>query len=107
MKKIAFVILLFVLAGCGGGHYYKVEEGTASIYLNAADANSVFFASSLDSYKLHEAYRIDDDTWEVRIPADNEFKYFYIVDGVVYVPACRMTEEDDFGSENCIYEPGM
>ena len=107
MKKTTFVILLFLITGCGGGHYLKVEEGTVSIYLNAADANSVFFASSLDNYKHHEAYRIDDDMWEVRVPADKGFKYFYIVDGVVYVPGCRMTEMDDFGSENCIYEPEM
>jgi len=106
MKKAALVIILVVFAGCGGGHYYRVEQGTVSLYLNGADANRVYFASSLDGYELHKADRIDD-TWEVRVPSGNEFTYFYIVDGVVYVPACRMTERDDFGSENCIYVPGM
>jgi hypothetical protein len=107
MKKVAFVTLLLVLAGCGGGHYYMVEEGDVSIYLNKADADLVYFASSLDGYQLHRAEKIDDDTWEVQVPALDEFKYFYIVDGVVYVPPCRMTEKDDFGSENCIYVPEM
>ena len=107
MKKVAFVTLVLVLAGCGGGHYYMVEEGDVSIYLNKADADLVFFASSLDGYKLHKADRMDDDTWEVQVPSDKEFKYFYIVDGVAYVPACEMREKDDFGSENCIYVPGM
>ena len=107
MKKVAFVTLLLVLAGCVRGHYYMVEEGDVSIYLNKADADLVYFASSLDGYKLHRAERVDDDTWEVQVPALDEFKYFYIVDGVVYVPPCRMTEKDDFGSENCIYVPEM
>ena len=107
MKKAALAILLLVFAGCGAGHYYKVEEGTVSIFLNGSEANLVYFASSLDGYKLHEADRVDDGTWKVQVPSYNEFKYFYIVDGVVYVPACRMTEKDDFGSENCIYVPGM
>jgi len=107
MKKIATVCLLFVLTGCGAGHYHIVEEGNVSIYLNNPDAELVYFASSLDGYKLHKADRIDKDTWEVQVPSDKEFTYFYIVDGGVYVPACRMTEKDDFGSENCIYVPEM
>ena len=107
MKKTALAIILLVFSGCGSGHYYRVEEGTVSIYLNGSEATLVYFASSLDGYELHKADRIDDDTWEIRVPSDNEFKYFYIVDGVVYVPPCRMTEKDDFGSENCIFVPGM
>ena len=78
-----------------------------SIYLKKDDAEVVYFSYSLDGYELHEADKIDDDTWEVRVPCSEEFKYFYIVDGDVYVPACRITEKDDFGSENCIFVPGM
>jgi len=109
MKKAALVIILLVFAGsgCGGGHYSRVEQGTVSLYLNGSEASLVYFATSLDGYELHEAARIDDDTWEVQVPSDKEFKYFYIVDGVAYVPACEMREKDDFGSENCIYVPGM
>ena len=109
MKKAALVIILLIFAGsgCGGGHYSRVEQGTVSLYLNGSEASLVYFASSLDGYKLHKADRMDDDTWEVQVPSDKEFKYFYIVDGVAYVPACEMREKDDFGSENCIYVPGM
>ena len=32
---------------------------------------------------------------------------FYIVDGAVYLPQCRLKEQDDFGSANCLYIPGM
>jgi hypothetical protein len=107
MKKSAFVVFLLVLTGCGGGHYYQEKEGMVSIYLNRADAEMVYFSSSLDGYQLHKADKIDDDTWEFRVQSSEEFKYFYIVDGDVYVPPCRITEKDDFGSENCIYVPGM
>ena len=107
MKRVALVIIFLAFASCGGGHYYSVEQGTVSLYLNRSEASLVYFATSLDGYELHEATRIDDDTWEAQVPSDNEFKYFYIVDGVVYVPACRMREKDDFGSENCIYVPKM
>lgn len=107
MKKSAFVVFLLVLTGCGGGHHYQERDGMVSIYLTEADADTVSFASSLDGYKLHEADKIDDDTWEVRVPSSEEFKYFYMVNGDVYIPACRITEKDDFGSENCIYVPGM
>jgi hypothetical protein len=41
------------------------------------------------------------------VPKDVEFRYFYIVDGVVYVPLCTSEEYDDFGSEICIYVPDM
>ena len=107
MKKAALVIIFLAFAACGGAHYYSVEQGTVSLYLNGSESNLVYFVSSLDGYKLHKAERIDDDTWEVQVPSDNEFEYFYIVDGVFYVPACRMKKKDDFGTENCIYVPGM
>jgi len=107
MKTAALVIIFLVFAACRGGHYYSVSQGTVSLYLNRSEASLVYFATSLDGYELHEAIRLDDGTWETQVPSDNEFKYFYIVDGVVYVPACTMTEKDDFGSENCIYVPGM
>jgi len=107
MKNRAFIILFLLLTGCGVGHYYEVKEGNLRIYLHKSDADQVYFASSLDGYKLHKATKINDDTWEVQAPENNGFSYFYIVDGIVYVPACRMRESDDFGSENCIYVPGM
>jgi len=107
MKKITFAIFFLVLTACSAGHYYEVKEATLSLYLRKDDANRVLFASSLDGYQLHEAIKIHNGTWQVRVSAKKEFKYFYIVDGIVHVPPCRMREIDDFGSENCIYVPGM
>ena len=100
-------MFLLILAGCGGGHYTKSEGNILRMFLSLNDAKEVYFASSLDGFELHKANKTNDKTWEIRILANSEFKYFYVVDGSVYVPACRMTEEDDFGSENCVYVPGM
>ncbi len=106
--KVSVLFAFFcVLTGCGARHYYIINSGLVEIYLRGVEATQVFFVCSADGYQRHEAKRIDDQTWEIRVPADKEFKYFYIVDGVVYVPACRMTEADDFGAINCIYDPQM
>jgi len=66
----------------------------------------VVFAASLDAYTTHPASKIDGSRWAVSVAADAEFRYFYIVDGAVYVPECRFYEQDDFGSRNCVYVPG-
>jgi hypothetical protein len=64
------------------------------------------FASSSDAYAAHAATRVGETTWEITVPGRTEFNYFYIVDGIVYLPECRFHENDDFGSKNCIYKPG-
>ncbi|MDA3832294.1 MAG: hypothetical protein PF495_02760 [Spirochaetales bacterium] len=109
MKKYALLVVavLFVFTGCAGSHFYKVKEDVVHIYLKNPDAKVVYFASSLDGYKPVRAKKINDKIWEVIVPAYVEFKYFYIVDGNVYLPSCRLKENDDFGSHNCIYVPGM
>jgi hypothetical protein len=45
--------------------------------------------------------------WINRVPSGREFRYFYSVDGKILVPECALTEKDDFGSENCLYSPGL
>jgi hypothetical protein len=109
MKRCVLLTLaiLFVLTGCAGHHYYRVEENAVRIYLRIPDAQAVYFASSLDGFEPVKAEKNTDETWEVRVPKDVEFTYFYIVDGAVYVPMCTFKEYDDFGSENCIYIPNM
>lgn len=63
------------------------------------------FASSLDAYSPRLANKIGGYRWAVTVAANSEFRYFYIVDGAVYVPECKYYEKDDFGSRNCIYVP--
>jgi hypothetical protein len=101
---IAGILLLFT--GCAS-HYYIVNGDTVHIYLKRPDAGAVYLSSSLDGYVLHRAKRVHGKTWEVTLPANGEFTYFYIVDGAVYVPPCMFREYDDFGSGNCIYIPGL
>lgn len=96
----------FFLSGCAR-HYYRVKGDMVRIYLKKPNATVVHFASSHDGFKLHKAKRIDPETWEITTRASGEFRYFYIVDGVVYLPPCRLKEHDDFGSANCLYSPGM
>ncbi len=104
MNKISlFAACLLVLClGCAS-HYYKTQEDGVRIYLKYPEARQVFFLSSLDGYEKHEARKTDDKSWEIVVHNDPEFKYFYIVDGEPFLPACSLKEKDDFGSENCIF----
>ncbi len=95
-----------ILTGCAS-HYYRVNDGMVHMYLKKPDVRIVYFASSLDGFDFHRAWKKDRTTWEVVVPADVEFKYFYMIDGEFYIPPCRNKESDDFGSENCLYAPGL
>ena len=105
---IRFLILvcgaLIILSGCAN-HYYKVNNNYVYIYLNEPDADKVYFLSSLDQFERHEAIKNNKGVWEVTLPSGMEFRYFFIVDGNVYLPTCEHKEKDDFGSENCIFVP--
>ena len=107
LNRFWFLIaVLFILSGCAD-HYYRIKEDSVHIYLKKPDTEKVYFASSLDGYQRHRATRIDGQTWEVLVPIDREFRYFYLIEDALYLPPCRFKEQDDFGSENCIYVPGM
>lgn len=97
-----------ILCGCTAGrHYHYHENRHVHLYLYVPGAERVLFASSLDNFTPRPARSIGGGGWTVELPAESEFRYFYIVDGAVYLPACRFREKDDFGSENCIYHPRM
>jgi hypothetical protein len=100
------MISILVFSGCAT-HYYRKNNNTVSIFLKKPDAKRVYFLSSLDGYKPHKANRLDNRTWQINTPAKIEFKYFYNVDGAVYLPECPLKEQDDFGSQICIYIPGL
>jgi hypothetical protein len=109
MKRYVFSVIaaLFLLSGCAAGHFYRIEGAYVYFYLKAPDRATVLFASSLDGYRFHEAKRVKKGLWQVAVPAEREFRYFYVINGEVFLPPCDMREKDDFGSENCMYSPGM
>jgi hypothetical protein len=94
------------LAGCAAAHYQEREPGRVTLYLRAPGAAKVEFVSSLDAFNPHRASRLKGSRWAVTVATNSEFRYFYIVDGAVYLPECELYEKDDFGSRNCVYVPG-
>jgi len=102
---ITAAALVFIV-GCTH-HSVLVDKGTVTLSLRAPFAKSVQFASSLDSFALHEARLDSDSIWLALLPSDMQFSYFYLVDGEVFLPECTFSELDDFGSLNCVYIPGM
>ena len=100
-------ILLILLAGCAstGSHTVASNSGRVTFHLSAPDALNVDFLSSQDNYRPHPLRRDSRGVWTIGGLADNEFRYFYVVDGSVHPPDCRYRETDDFGQVNCIHQP--
>jgi len=106
VKGIFLGVTFFLLAGCAT-HYYIIRDDRVNFFLKIPNAGVVYFASSLDQFKLHPAKKMHSGIWEITVPSAREFRYFYAVDGVIYLPDCRLKEKDDFGAENCIFVPDM
>lgn len=97
--------LLFLCSGCSAHHYTSENHGSVSLYLRLPDVTHVQFASSMDRYQLHETGKNGLGFWQIDMVLVPESRYFYVVDGAVYIPNCRFKETDDFGSKNCLYIP--
>ena len=108
MKKLVLLLaaVVFAASGCAT-HSHSVKGDTLYLHLKRPHAKIVYFACSLDGYEMRKAEKISRSTWRITVPAGVEFRYFYIVDNLIYLPPCRFREKDDFGSANCIYVPGM
>lgn len=107
MKKsiLIFVAVYIGLSGCTLTHYTRDDLDFVTLYLRLPGAIKVQFASSVDHYQIHDAKKKAMGLWEISMPHQLEFRYFYIVDGSTYLPDCRFKERDDFGKQNCIYLP--
>lgn len=106
MKDLpAMLAVVALMAGCAT-HYHRVQDDRVSLYLERPEAKRVSLACSLDGFAPREA-RWEDGWWVVRLPADRAFRYFYILDGRSFTPACRLKEKDDFGAENCLFDPRL
>lgn len=99
------LFLTFLLCGCST-HYYRTDEHGVTLHLREKEAASVILFTSLDGFLPYSAEHADC-TWTNRVPSNREFSYFYKVDGKYMIPDCRFKEKDDFGTENCIYVPGL
>ena len=107
MKKLILQLTAIVicLAGCATAHYHERQSDRVTFYLRAPGAEQVEFVSSLDAFNPNRANRLEGSRWAVTVANNSEFRYFYIVDGSVYLPECELYEKDDFGSRNCVYVP--
>lgn len=102
MRLLLTVGWLLLAAGCST-HYYRIKADKLEIYLEKPGARKVIFACSLDDFKPHEASNLDG-CWVVTVHRQDQFRYFYMIDGELFLPPCRLKEKDDFGSENCIFD---
>lgn len=106
--KSASILLIAVsvlLSGCST-HFYKVNENDVTIFLRNRDIETPLFVCSLDGYTSRRMKQ-EKGLWVVTVPANDPFRYFYLVDGKPFLPTCTLRELDDFGSENCIFEPEL
>ena len=107
MKVSTLWCIGFALALVSCSSHYCIQNGNQlTLYLKNKEAKSVLFYYSLDSYTGQRLTQ-QKGIWDVTVPAQQPFKYFYRVDNGIFLPSCPMTEKDDFGSKNCIFEPKM
>jgi len=109
VKRLILLLtaVTFCFAGCVTIHYHERQSERVTFYLKAPGVQKVEFLSSLDAYNPHRASKLSGSRWAVTVVPHSEFRYFYILDGRVYLPECELYEKDDFGSLNCVYVPGM
>ena len=101
---IPILAAVFTAGGCSA-HYHTIHNGHVDVYLKAPQAQSVSIVVSGDTFEKVPAVRTQLGTWKVTLNRANEFKYFYLVDGTVYLPDCPLKERDDFGADNCVFSP--
>ncbi|MGD8242995.1 MAG: hypothetical protein PVF59_09220 [Desulfobacterales bacterium] len=104
MKTIGLWALVPCLLAIGcASHYIRPNNGNTDLYLRCEGVHEVALATSLDGFTPHPARPAGADLWVVSVKAKRDFRYFYLVDGKILIPECRMIEQDDFGGTNCIY----
>ena len=106
MKNLKIAVLFLVLlSGCSSRHYVEQKTDSLVFSLQFPEAARVQFSSSIDNFVLHDTVKNSSGLWQLTVPSRSELKYFYIVDRSLYLPECKLKETDDFGTENCIYQP--
>lgn len=96
-------ILAIISAACSPKHYIQEHDESIALYYDYTGAEEILFASSIDRFQFHPAIKVKGDTWEVIVPKEKEFSYFYLVDKIITLPDCQFTILDDFGAKNCLF----
>jgi len=100
------ILLIFILASAGCATHFQRDEPEAILfYLREPKANQVQIAASYNGYTLQPAKRQNLNLWITRMPKGIDFSYFYLVDGIFFLPDCTLMEKDDFGQANCVFSP--
>ena len=102
-KWVLILVFSFLTFACAM-HNHRIEGNDLVFTLKIPEAKHVVLYCSHDGFKPRMAEN-NSGSWEVRMPASEGFRYFYRVDDALYIPDCSMKEIDDFGSENCIFDP--
>lgn len=106
MRRLMLMVGIAVVMASCATHFHQVQGDKLALYLVKPDAHQVLLACSLDGFEPHEAKK-DGGQWVVCLPANSPFRYYYVLDGEIFLPPCQMKENDDFGSENCIFDPHL
>jgi len=108
MKRLYMYVFLLALVNVSCSiHYHKRAENSVTLYLKAPEAQTVLLYSSLDGFRGTPLTHRSGKWLLATFPSDRTFRYFYTIDGQVYIPPCKRKETDDFGSSNCLFEPEM
>ncbi len=103
---IALPMLLFAASGCQHQQLNIAPRAQGvDLILNAPGARTVQLVTSLKQFAPLAANEIESGRWHVYLPENMPFRYYYRIDGHIFLPDCRQREMDDFGSQNCIYDP--
>lgn len=96
------VIFLLLLSSCATFRYTVTDE-QVTLFLEKSHARSVVLYCSLNGFVEGFELKQQRGVWQLTLPAERPFTYFYKVDGVVFLPPCPVRESDDFGSESCVF----
>lgn len=103
IRLLSMCCVTAMLISCAG-HYYQLDGNDITLTLQKREAQKVLFYCSLNGYSPQPLTN-ESGRWRVKLPANQSFRYFYRIDDRLFVPDCRLKEKDDFGWENCLYDP--
>ena len=97
---------IFRAAARSTTHYHRINGDILKLYLDKPNARQVLLACSQDHFVPREARKGEQEVGGIaprRIPVS----ILLSCRRRNISPPCRMKENDDFGSENCIFDPNL